>query len=986
MILTELTDSIRGLLDGRPCSAAAEVLALEYARQCREVNERLGKIGLMLEGGGEIQALQLAEQPPGVVDTALGLSFGGESAWQEFCRDHGHEVAPLIDVRTLESLLAMQGKGLASNHPLYRDYRAAVSSRDDERAHGLIRIIAKMNPGDDNAVKELKRLQRKALQAALTHLRANLEQGDDPLLVAMDQVEAAGMAEDYEESPEWKQAVGVRNRVRRTAARLRMPGALQQAEENLNVGEWRQAAVLHGEYSILASTYGLGDEQADLEERARCIEVALEQHRAEAERVAKCRHLVKEMEGIADDVETRMVTPLGLSTDFAGPLVEDLARKLRLFESMRGEFPNSSRMRIEAARAQLTQAVERAERSKRFRLVGGLAAAVVFLLAVTGTGVLAFRASGDADSLVSLRDKQSASGVRDLVKRIKNEEPILLKFPRLATEVAQSSQWLTAVDANRLLVDRELEALELARGADFGAFLSPDLFDRLEETGALVSKLPPDLAADASARLTVLRNDGERVLMKRQEENDKLARAIWPKWSGILESLALDGPAAETGRLLEPAEGELAPFLKLASLKHPLLQLPVSTASLIADIDSRIRQMQDRVEASNRALALLEGAETAPAYHDAVAQLASCSFSEGAAAQRIIDTWPDDERLKAYLVFRGDLVALKAAANDMVGVMPVPEAAVAQDREVISTLSSNDVLNNLWGVEWKNSKGVHLKCLSQGALVRDVNGGLKGKVANYPKLTSESLKFFDADIATYDGNVVLSNQPTETAEMMARLGLKSLLDDTGTKFKSSVLPLLDFVSNDPKAKPLAKAYVWRQLLRLVRNHQKEEWGLHYCPDLMDDIRQFEELETKAPLTDSTWLLEKTPDDASIWEQYFVTRAKRSSFSELRKTHAAAAAVIPGSVDLAGHVSADGTIVVRPSAVGRLLLAVCDLGDGVHKLKVCGMIDARSPQFTPMLKVSPLSPLLAINLPEDSLKFLMAIHRNSAEKAPNLKQP
>ena len=144
----ELIDSIRCLLDDRASSVSAEILAHEYAKQCRESNERLSKIGLMLESGGEIQALQLAEQPPRVVDLALALSFGGETAWQDFCRNHGHEVAPLVDARTLEALLGIQDKGLAPNHPLYKDYRTAISKRDDDRALDLIRVISRMNPGD----------------------------------------------------------------------------------------------------------------------------------------------------------------------------------------------------------------------------------------------------------------------------------------------------------------------------------------------------------------------------------------------------------------------------------------------------------------------------------------------------------------------------------------------------------------------------------------------------------------------------------------------------------------------------------------------------------------------------------------------------------------------------------------------------------------------------------------------------------------------
>jgi uncharacterized protein YqiB (DUF1249 family) len=90
----DLIDSIRSLLDGRITSSPPEVVALEYARLCRDVNDRLSRIAPMLQEGGEIQALQIAEQPPRLLDLAFVLSFGSEVEWQEYCRAHGHEVAP----------------------------------------------------------------------------------------------------------------------------------------------------------------------------------------------------------------------------------------------------------------------------------------------------------------------------------------------------------------------------------------------------------------------------------------------------------------------------------------------------------------------------------------------------------------------------------------------------------------------------------------------------------------------------------------------------------------------------------------------------------------------------------------------------------------------------------------------------------------------------------------------------------------------------
>jgi hypothetical protein len=973
MQTNELIDAIRGLLDGRPSSEAPEVLALGYAKRCREVNERLSKIGMMLEGGGEIQALQLAEQPPRVVDAALALSFGGESAWHEYCLNHGHEVAPLVDARTLEALLSIQGKGLSPNHPLYKDYRTAVSSRDDIRAHDLIRVIARMNPGDENAAKELKRLQRKSYQAALVELRSNLSSGDDLFLAAMTRVEETGSAEDLEKLPVWHQASSRRLGIRRDAAWKRISEVLDLAEAELAEGSWRQAAALLSEYGSLSVVYGIPPEISGMRERVGKMETALEQHRSDAERLAKARHLVAEMERIADDVETRMVTPLGLSPDFAGPLAEDLSRKIRQLESLRGDFPENSQRRVASVRAQLNQALERSNRSKRLKLVMTLGLAALILISSAILGTLVFRAAGQADLLAKLRGEQSSSGLRELVKKVRNEEPLLLKYPRLATEVAQASSWLKAMDSKLALVDQELVTMESARHTAFESLSSADLFGKLQETGAMAAELPTDLATEATARLTVLRNDGERVLMARQAANDKLARQATEKWNGVLEGIDLSGPAGVAHELLLPANTELAPFVDAPSSEHALLRLPASTETLVKDVEARILEMRERAKAVSDAVAKLVAADTGSAYREAITVLSSCGFSEAATAQRIADAWPDDDRVKAMLVFRGDLVALKAASNDDGFSSPIPDVATERDQNVIVELTSSETLIELWDVVWKDSKGVTKKWLSKGKLKEDATRGWQGEMAELPRLASMPPIFRVQAILPSRGNTLISNTPTPTTAMMSDLGLDALLDNSGTKFKSSVLPLLDAVANNEKAKPLAKAYVFKNLLRIVNNHKPEEWGLYYCPQLIDDIKAFEELEMKAPVLERQWLLESAPEGAKQWEEFFETRGKRFTYGQFLAARSAAAEVIGSQVSLAGHVTTDGAIALLPATGKRLVLGVCAAGDGIQELRVCGMVDGPDGSMIAHIDLLPLSPLLSVELTEKAQTFILSLH-------------
>jgi hypothetical protein len=330
---------------------------------------------------------------------------------------------------------------------------------------------------------------------------------------------------------------------------------------------------------------------------------------------------------------------------------------------------------------------------------------------------------------------------------------------------------------------------------------------------------------------------------------------------------------------------------------------------------------------------------------------------------------------------------MKAAAEDDGDILtvPMPEGVLAKDREIISEITSSEVLNKLWEVEWKDSNGQLQKCLSLGELARSGNKGWVGKLASYPKLSSTSLNFKETSIHPFEGNTLAANRPTATADMMSRLDLSNLLDNTGSRFRSSVIPLLERVANDQAAHPFAKAYVYGQLLKLVQNH-KEEWGLHYCPGLLDDMDKFQALFIKAPVMDQTWLVSGKGSAFGEWEKYFSSSSNRNSFAQLRKTRAAATEVLRNSVELAGRACANGGTSFGQSDSNRLIIGVCDRGDGVCEMKVCGIVDNQGKWLAASPTIVPFSPLLSIQLTDQSQAFLLSIHQGKANIQANSEKP
>ncbi|NQX00503.1 hypothetical protein HQ447_07565, partial [bacterium] len=671
-------------------------------------------------------------------------------------------------------------------------------------------------------------------------------------------------------------------------------------------------------------------------------------------------------------VEARETTRAGLTPEFAGPLLESLVRDSQQLEDLHGEVPAAARARIDATRAKLAVAVERGRTTRRLRIIAGTVLTLLLAVVVIGVGLLAFRASGHAAALAKLRAANSTAAVADLITRVKGQEPLLLRFPALSSAVADAGRWLETATSDAGIAERELERLEQARGDDFATWTAPELAERLEQTAALVAKLPADLGAAAKARLAVLQNDGERNLRKRQETADGQAREAIRKATALLETVDDQSPASAAGQAVEDAETTLAPFLTTAANRQPLLRLPAATETDLADLEKRLATVKGQVEAATSALAELALAKSPNDYRTGLESLAETRFQEAAAARAVLDGWPDDDRVKAFLLFKNNLAALQAARSEVDGELPLPSTATAQDRELIGELMKSETLNGLWEVVWKRSKGPPQNCLSKKELERHGLRSWSGKVAAYPQHPSSELKYVETRLGGTDDVTVIVNRISPVSAMMHQLRVASLLNDSGTEYRSSILPLIDQVTRNREASALARAYVLSRFFKLLRGRE-QAWGLHYCPELSADIAAFRELEIQWPLIENSWLLETKPAYSKPWEEYFASRGERSFAEPMRRMKSAASSVIGSPLMLAGRVDAGGNLNLVPSPNPRLLLGIGRSKTTEPGPRMVGTAEAGATELNSAAALLPFSPLLTLEVPETDRNFLLTLH-------------
>ena len=975
---TDLIDSIRSLLDGRTTSTPPEVAALEYARLCRDVNDRLSRIAPMLQEGGEIQALQIAEQPPRLLDLAFTLSFGSEMEWQEYCRGHGHEVASLIDARVLEQLLTVQEKGVSSNHSLYKDYRSAVSAKNDSKAHDLIRIITRLNPKDENASRELKRLEKKAIITYLSELRQVLANHEhDKVLILIAKLEESMDAEAYQQTPEWKAAMVVFQERKRTEARERMPSLLQMAEEKMGEGDWRLSAVWHSEFCSLYRLYGADGDAADLVSKANALEEKLAKHRAEAERKGRVHQLITEMCKIADDVGIRAITPSGLSETYSGPILEELTRKWRMLEELHGEVPAAARARIESTRERLTHTMQRAQTGRRTKSAVIISLVAIVLVAIMAGGYFTYKANDYAKRLKELRDKESSSAVQSLLEKIQNSEKIFLKHPTLSTVFAETQQWLKTTTSSSAFTEKEIKRLEDARETDFKEISSPELCSKLDAVKKLVAALPVDSRKVPETRFAVVKNEAERVMTKRQEIADVEAGETITFWNGVLQKIDYKSSVINAEQVLKDSAEQLAPWLALSEFDEPLARLKSSTETELQELERNLEKAQKLIETTKNAMRESEYAEDPNSYRAALKTLAEGSFAEAQLAVKVADAWPDDQRIKAFLLFNNDLIALKSADDDLTTGFPMPDTASDSDREVLTNLMEHESLNDVWDVEWKTSNGTVFK-----GIAKEVDDNLperwSGRVAKSPNNSFEKIKYHNVDT----NSNIISSSVSPNSRLMADLNLRKILNSAGTEFSNSIVPLIERVMNEEKAHPLARAYILDGLFRMASGRERM-WGIHYCPELYADMRAFVEL--NEPVLENSWLLRQKSKKMMAWEQYFAARINRSYSSNMKAMKKAVRAGMRNDVMLVGRVDKTGKLELRPAKSSRLLLGLREEPSGNVGFCLLGIASADD-EFSPEIKPLPLSPILSIEMPEDDQRFIDAMHRKEFNNIPTKENP
>ncbi len=905
---------------------ADPALAAEYARLCDELNRRIEQIEEVLDRGDEIQALQMAEIAPPVMEEADTLSFFQSREWGRLCQRGRVSIAPEIRAHGIALIDRLYGKGLTPNHPIYRELREAILARDDARALQIARIIESLDPKDPGARSERERLERKVFLKLVTELGKALSAGDEDLAIhLLDEVEGFSLAKEVDVAAEILSSRRIREKRNARAAMENLEVMFPKLEEMKGRGDWQGVAEMVGRIRELTSRHSLdldAARQATLENTTAYVQTK----RTEAERALEYSKALRSFLICLDDATSRTQASGTLTIAEVGDLLTRLNKAWQIVQSFG--------MPVDLARVEETSRMVEKLRNELARLqknrvlsIAALAAAVLLLLTASGWYLtLRYRVGELMHELSACRESRSVSSVRKLVAQGDGMRFASL-FPKLITELESCRNWARGEESSSASAGTALADL-LLRSADFSKEDPLKLEAEYQAMSARVKALPPEQQKILQADLGKLDKAYGDHLAALAAKEDKKLEGLLAEFDKLSEGVAGEGlPLAEIRKNLETQkklEAEWAPILR-----SPIKDLPLS-ASLKAKAEAdeeKTKALEVSVEAAESALAAMAGATQADAFRMALGTLKAVNLPSCNLIPSARIAWNTDcteASLLPDLLFPGNPSAFRALKNgdaeESEAKRLSPKAILPNEVAPFALMLNDEITPEVRACKLEGgdpSRTVYIKSAMRPPSVDDPVYGVYTLEAYDPATDSQTSPAFTKK--TYRANskgwerakgFSGGTTPSNASKIYGDLGLKDAISDS-LEVKMSVLQLLDRLSQSPTKDTVYQAYVIQQLAEMT-SKRPLAWGLQYSPGastLMKEVTQTIRT-TCGSLQPTSWMAPAFQKLVPALKLFLDKPRHFNQEAQLNKW-LAENALVEGEFLYAGYVQEDGTPHLSP---------------------------------------------------------------------------
>ncbi len=292
MTIQLLILKMQAILGGRSDESQMQrrAIAMEYCRQCSDLEECLQHCVSLVKSGRDYAALQVAESS-NLLDKANTLLFPELEEWRAYCYRESLPVPVPFDLSQLEIVNSLYSGEITQAHPLYRDYRRAMRLRKYVEALAIIKTISKINTFDLNARQECDRLRRRVDRELLSELSDALAKFDNEQILKISELlepDAAILVDN----PIWNRALEAKKVYESERARSRCAEIVDILSKiDINT-DWREAISIISEFNTLSPLASPSDEDFELVEKKSVESAACQKEAIEAEKAQRAKMLL----------------------------------------------------------------------------------------------------------------------------------------------------------------------------------------------------------------------------------------------------------------------------------------------------------------------------------------------------------------------------------------------------------------------------------------------------------------------------------------------------------------------------------------------------------------------------------------------------------------------------------------------------------------------------------------------------------------------
>jgi len=842
--LSQVEQLVRRIDDliGQPgLEAQAAKLAQDYAELGRATSRRLEQCAIMIENGQDLQALQLAESHPPLLDMVTMLSFRQAKEWRGYCQQHNLPWAEPFYDKHVRVLNSTYGKGIASDHAFYRDYRRAIMKGDEKYARSILQVIARLNPGDQNTAQELQRLSDKAVNAALEELRQVLAVGEvEAVLAKLTDLEASGLPIPPTH-PVWLQAHLARCR--------KLLGQAQALREQDN---WEETASVLEEIRLLANQNDvpLSPEDTQLWNE---MEAWTSGRRSVLVQQQDHQHALEALQYQVESSHNQQANAGGFTVDQVQAELNLLATKRQDLERFGHPLEAELADRYEMVCAALRRRMQRRLKRRRNRKILGALAGLALVVAAAVSFWFFIQQKDTVAQLQSLQSARRVSDTEHLLQRV----PALIPPPlqpgaRLNAAIVAARQFVAREQELKRTFDQKVGGLESLAAHGFSNALTQVGAPRSECAQAL-EQLAPEFKQDGQSRL---------------EAFDKLWQdhllALQPQYNANFEGLLATAEKFVAQRLnLTNGFDALQSALPQAQrLLTNLDKLQAGPLPLDPGFSRRFRELTNQYSLWGGATKRLVEARSLDEYLDGLNQLSGSALLEPGQKEAVDKA----SRLKARPADLLGALLLPAQPQNweslatLANARPLfrPDHPSDAEKEAYFKLRDDKNIQEVYAyhLEKRNRPDNALEShniLTQGRLVRNRFGLPAGTIYD-PTQYFDQLYLQQKSFDDWDYTNALSLGLTKESALFQNLGLRDLIDPNTGNYAKSILQLLDELSQNNDASAMFRAYVSLRLFEIAEL-RPVDWGLLWSPGAAPHIQNLRGLGA-LELHSGDWMIPK----------------------------------------------------------------------------------------------------------------------------------